>query len=244
MDTTPAARSRQHPSGRPDASQTRPDARATPGSDNAGLGGIGIAAGAGLLAAAAVTAYLNRPTRDASVASARREALLTYLVDHLRGADAAIHVVHRLSRTHAGTRDGRLFRELAEEFEEDREVVRSVVALVGPARHGRRRALGKAAGVLMDLGAGGRPGDLSLLLTLEALAIGIQGKRCLFRALQELGEPISLGNHSFQAMEARAIRQWTAVDDRRRALAAMTFPALGERTEARTADRDRPGPGR
>lgn len=203
------------------------------------LGSIGVAAGAGLLAAVAVTAYWRRPRKDESVATARRQALLAYLTDHLRGADAAIHVVDRLARTHAGTRDGRLFRELAEEFEEDREVVRSLIQHLGPSRRARPRALGYATSVLLDLGAGGPPGDLSLLLTLEALAIGIQGKRCLFRALHELGEPISLGNHSFLAMESRAVRQWKTVDERRRALAAMTFPALGQRIESKAVEGDR-----
>ena len=58
-------------------------------------------------------------------------------------------------------------------------------------------------------------------------------------ALHELGEPISLGNHSFLVMESRAVRQWTTVDERRRALAAMTFPALGQRIESKAVEDDR-----
>jgi hypothetical protein len=200
---------------------------------------LGISAGAGIAAGIALTAYLRRPGRSAGVATARRQALLTYLGDHLRGADTAIDVVERLARTHAGSRDGRLFRQLADEFEDERAVVRSLIAHLGPLSRTRSRAAGSATGALLNMTAGGEPGDLSLLLTLEALAIGIQGKRCMWRALQELGDPPSLGTHTFAALETRAVRQWEAVDDRRRMLAAMTFPALGQRGDSRQTRGDR-----
>ena len=43
-------------------------------------------------------------------------------------AVAAIHVVRRLSATHEDAADGRSFRQLAEEFEQDRATVRALLA--------------------------------------------------------------------------------------------------------------------
>jgi hypothetical protein len=83
------------------------------------------------------------------------------------------------------------------------------------------------SGRVLSLAAGGEPGDLSLLRTLEGLSIGIQGKRCMWRALQELGSAVAPGRETFVALESRALRQWERVEARRRALAAVTFPTLG-----------------
>ena len=76
----------------------------------------------------------------------------------------------------------------------------------------------------MRVAAGGEPGDLSLLRTLEGLAIGVQGKRCLWRALQNVrAVPSTVLGMSFVELEAKAVRQWEAIEDRRRTLAVLTF---------------------
>jgi len=69
------------------------------------------------------------------------------------------------------------------------------------------------------------PGDLSLLRTLEALAVGVQGKRCLWRALQDLRSlPSTVGGMTFVALEAKAVRQWEAIEDA--LLTSRTFSAV------------------
>jgi hypothetical protein len=74
--------------------------------------------------------------------------------------------------------------------------------------------------------AGGAPGDLSLFRTLEALAIGVQGKRCLWRAAQALvGLPHPPGHRSFVELEADAVHQWETIEQHRRSLVAATFSA-------------------
>ena len=75
--------------------------------------------------------------------------------------------------------------------------------------------------------------ELSLLRTLEALAIGIQGKRCMWRALQTLDTARSTTQINPVELEAKALRQWEAVEGRRHVLAAMTFPTLGSDTHPR-----------
>jgi hypothetical protein len=172
-----------------------------------------------------VTAYLARPARR-SASTRYGEALIAYLRDHLSGSDVALRVVHRLGSTHQGHQDRTLFRRLSDEFEEDRAVVRRLLTLLGASGRSIKRAAGYASGAVLSVTAGGEPGDLSLLRTLEALAIGVQGKRCLWRALQNLRTvPSTVDGMTFVELEARAVRQWEAIEGRRRALVERTFAA-------------------
>jgi hypothetical protein len=180
--------------------------------------------------AAALATYLTRSTTRASAGAGKREALITYLREHLSGADAAIQVVRRLASPRKGAQDAQLFQRLAEEFDEDRATVRSLLRQLGTSPRSPKRAAGYASGVLLSWVAGGSPGHLALLRTLEALAIGIQGKRCMWRALQtlETGRRSDLPN--MVELESKALRQWEAVEERRRTLAATTFAGFGSNT--------------
>ena len=126
-------------------------------------------------ATAGLTAYLRWPARQ-SASTRQRRALIAYLRDHLSGADMAIRVVHRLGSPNRGTEDGTLFRRLSKEFEEDHSVVRTLLTHLGASGRSIKRAAGFASGAVLSVPAGGEPGDLSLLRTLEALAIGVQSR--------------------------------------------------------------------
>ncbi len=190
----------------------------------AALGAVAVAAG--------VTAYLAWPARRSSASLRKRQALSAYLRDHLSGSDVALRVVHRLDSTHQGTEDGPLFRRLSKEFEEDREVVRTLLTHLGASGRLIKRAAGYASGAVLSVTAGGEPGDLSLLRTLEALAIGVQGKRCLWRALQNVRTvPSAVDGMTFVELEAKAVRQWEAIEERRCGLVARTFSAAASRAE-------------
>jgi hypothetical protein len=77
-----------------------------------------------------------------------------------------------------------------------------------------------------------RLGDLSLLRTFEALAVGVRGKRCMWRALQTLRSvPSTAQGMNFVELEAKAVRQWEAIEERRRALVERTFSAAASRAE-------------
>jgi len=189
---------------------------------------------AGLVTVAALAGYLAPPVR-LSRAAVRRRSLAAYLRDHLSGADAAIHVVRRLASIHEHSQDGPLFRRLAEEFEQDRATVRFLLRQLGVFTQSPKRAAGRASAFVLGLAAGGRPGQLSLLRTFEALAIGIQGKRCMWRALQVLETPLSPTGINARDLESKALRQWEAVEERRRELAATTFPTFGPEAHSTTA---------
>jgi hypothetical protein len=188
------------------------------------LGAVTVAAG--------VTAYLAWPARRSSTSLRKRQALIAYLRDHLTGSDVALRVVDRLGSTHQGTEDGTLFRRLSTEFEEDRAVVRTLLTQLGASGRSIKRAAGYASGTVLSVTAGGDPGDLSLLRTLEALAIGVQGKRCMWRALQNLRiVPSTVQGMNVVELEAKAVRQWEAIEERRCALVERTFSAAASRAE-------------
>ena len=186
------------------------------------LGAVAVAVG--------LTTWLARPARRARTSTRGREALIAYLRDHLSGSDVAVRVVHRLVSTDRGAADRPLFERLAKEFEEDRAVVRAVLNELGASGRSLKRAVGVASGTVLGVTAGGDPGELSLLRTLEGLSIGVQGKRCMWRALQSLHPvPSTVRDMDFIELEAKAIRQWEAIEERRRSLVARTFS-----TESRT----------
>ena len=188
------------------------------------LGAVAVAAG--------VTAYLAWPARRSSTSLRKRQALIAYLRDHLTGSDVALRVVHRLGSTHQGTEDGALFRRLSTEFEEDRAVVRTLLTQLGASGRSIKRAAGYASGTVLNVTAGGDPGDLSLLRTFEALAIGVQGKRCMWRALQNLRTvPSTVQGMDFVELEAKAVHQWEAIEERRCAFVERTFSAAASRAE-------------
>ena len=87
-----------------------------------------------------------------------------------------------------------------------------------------KRIAGRATGTVLQVVSGGQPGDLSLFRTIEALAIGVQGKRCLWRAAQRLATyPPAPGRRSFVELEEAAVSQWQEIERYRSALALRTF---------------------
>jgi hypothetical protein len=125
-----------------------------------------------------------------------------------------------------------LFRRLFKEFEEDRSVVQTLLTRLGASGRSIKRAAGFTSGAVLSVTAGGEPGDLSLLRTLEALAIGVQGKRCLWRALQNLRTvPSTVQGMDLVELAAKAVNQWEAIEERRLALVERTFSAAASRAE-------------
>jgi len=193
-------------------------------SDNFTAGVLGAAVVVGLGVAA--VSYSRQRSSGARVHRSLDKGanLAAYLREHLTGADAAIQVVDRLRLVHAGTQEGRLFAALFDEFREEREVVRALLEEIGATPLSLKRLAGQASGAILDVAAGGERGDLSLFRTLEGLAIGVQGKRCMWRALQSLfGDQPIPSARTLAGLEAMAVRQWEAIERQRQTLARATF---------------------
>ena len=195
--------------------------------------GLSSAVGALAIVGAAVALQQARHRRhhQRPTGGDQHAALAAYLREHLSGADVAIQTVERLRSTE--TEDGRLFSALFHDFQKEREAVRRLLKRIGASPQSAKRVASRAAAIVLKRTAGGEPGELSLFRTLEALAVGVQGKRCMWRALQTLEPALpASADKSFAAFEADAVRQWEALDQRRRSLALETFGS--PRPSART----------
>ncbi|HUR35211.1 MAG TPA: hypothetical protein VM032_15515 [Vicinamibacterales bacterium] len=152
----------------------------------------------------------------------KRRNLEAYLIDHLTGSDAAFRIVTRLKDSDRSVAVKRLAAELCDEFAQERSVVEATVRALGQRPVSPKRAVGGAAGRVLEAIAGGDAGDLALFRTLESLAIGVQGKRLLWRALGQLALP-SLPSSRCHELEALAVDQWTRIEHMRLQLVKATF---------------------
>ena len=120
-----------------------------------------------------------------------RDHIATYLNDHLAGATGAVELLEHLEKEHAGTEVGRLSAELHAEVEADRQALKSIMERLQVSQSRTRKAaawLGEKAAELklrLDDPAGG---SLRLFESLEALSLGIEGKKSLWRALAATAE--------------------------------------------------------
>jgi hypothetical protein len=112
-----------------------------------------------------------------------------YLNDHLAGATLGVELARRATRENAGTELGDFLRELTREIEEDRQSLVSLMRALGVAPSRVKVAGAWAAEKLGRLKLNGQVSGyspLSCLVELEGLAGGIEGKRSLWRSLQQL----------------------------------------------------------
>jgi hypothetical protein len=121
------------------------------------------------------------------VADARRRYLGIYVNDHVAGSTGAIELTRRASGQYEGSELGTFFSRIGQEISEDRATLEAIMARNGisHARHKHAAAwLAEKAGRLKFNGALLRRSPLTPFVELETLAIGINGKLLLWRALQ------------------------------------------------------------
>jgi hypothetical protein len=147
------------------------------------------------------------------------EGLIIYLNDHLAGSVAALELLDHLIRVQPGTAGARTLAVLRTEVEEDQQTLQSLLREVGGKESRVRRGaawlaekLGQAKLRLDDPGRG----ELQTLEALETLALGIQGKSALWRALAVASVHLPQVRHrDFAALEERAQNQFQRVDSLR-----------------------------
>lgn len=157
-----------------------------------------------------------------------------YLNDHLAGAGGGISLLKRMARAHRGSDAGPRLALLAEEVTEDRDSLREVMtSLDVPVNH-VRALLGVAAAQAGRLKGNGRVlarSPLSDVLELEAIRVGVEGKKELWRTLHTLArtEP-RLGTEAIGRLLARAERQASTLETLR--LAAVDRALRGRSPQA------------
>lgn len=120
-----------------------------------------------------------------------REHIATYLNDHLAGATGAVELLEHLEKEHADTEVGRLASGLLADIEADRQTLKSLMEGLQVSESRTRKAAGwlgeKAAELKLRLDDP-KGGSLRLFESLEALSLGIEGKKSLWRALAAAAE--------------------------------------------------------
>jgi hypothetical protein len=154
--------------------------------------------------------------------------LTTYLNDHLAGSVVALELLDHLIGRQEGV-DRALLAGLHTEIQEDQELLRRLLHELGAKESAVRKAaawltekLGQAKLRIDDPGSG----DLHALEALEALALGIQGKLALWRALHAIQDNIpQLSTLDYSELQARALDQFSRVDRLRLQVASRALIA-------------------
>lgn len=155
------------------------------------------------------------------------ENLSSYLNDHLAGSVGALELLDRLIDTYKGKPLEQFFTDLRNEIDADQETLKELIASLGEEESTVRKAgawvLEKISRGKVQLGVNGEEG-MGLFLALEGLALGIHGKRSLWRALAVAAETIPrLRNRDYVELEKRAVEQHNRVEAKRLEVAREIF---------------------
>jgi hypothetical protein len=155
------------------------------------------------------------------------EELATYLNDHLAGSVGAIELLDRLVETYEGQPLGKFFQTVRREIHDDQEQLRGLIQKLGIQESAVRKAGAWIAEKLsrpkIELDDD-RQANAGLFLALEALVLGITGKRSLWRALRAASRTLpELARLDYSGLEERAIEQCELVEAKRLELARTVF---------------------
>src|SRR5436190_14186690 len=147
------------------------------------------------------------------------EELSSYLNDHLAGGVAALELLDRLIEASQGKSLERFFREVRNEVEADHETLKELITKLGEKESAVRKAgawiVEKVSRAKIQLSKT-EEGEMGLFLALEALALGITGKRMLWRALAAAAESVpQLRGPDYPRLEERAVEQYNRMETER-----------------------------
>jgi hypothetical protein len=155
------------------------------------------------------------------------DALKRYLQDHLAGSVAALQLMETLADHERGLPLEQKLRVLHYEVTEEQERLKAILARLESEESSLKRAgawltekLHRARLALVERA----DPALARLEGLESLALGLQGKLALYRALEDVApnEP-RLGGYPFAALQARTLLQHAMVEQERMAAARTAF---------------------
>lgn len=145
-----------------------------------------------------------------------QESLAIYLNDHLAGSVAALELLDHLIRLEQGKPRERALAQIRSEVEEDQKALQALLQGIGGKESRVRQAaawitekLGRAK-LLLDASESG--GEIQMLESLEALALGIQGKASLWRSLAAAAVRVEAKAMDYAGLEQRAMSQFQRVE--------------------------------
>jgi putative membrane protein len=183
---------------------------------------------------------MNTTARTSPDGPTRQKRLVIYLNDHLAGATAGVELARRMTREHHGSAYGEILESLRKEISQDRQdLVRLLADLDVPVRRYKTYGawLGEKAARMKPNGRLLRRSGLALLIEIEALRLGAQGKASLWRGLLAASAQDSrLDADRLEELLRRAVRQIKTLDSlHARAATELLFPAMRPAPESTPA---------
>jgi hypothetical protein len=167
------------------------------------------------------------PNRSEGDVTKGRELLGIYLNDHLAASIAGHELAKRSAKSNKGTGFGPFLQELAAEIEADQRSLRLVMDRLGVKPNPIKDSgawLAEKIGRLKLNGSLTGYSELSRVVELEGLAVGIVGKAALWRSLKTAFSE-GLDGVDLDELMARAEKQRTGVEEHRVKAAAIAFTA-------------------
>lgn len=144
------------------------------------------------------------------------KAMDVYLNDHLAGAMLGSDLAEQIEARAAGTPLGEVMESLRLQIEEDRQTLIGLMQRIGSSRNPVKQAgawVTEKASRLKFAGVTSGEPELGMFMALESLALGVQGKLSLWKALEQvadqhpaiasvnLGDLIQRAQHQSQTLE-------------------------------------------
>jgi hypothetical protein len=150
-----------------------------------------------------------------------------YLNDHLSGSIAGVEVAEKLRSKNEGTPFGTALAGLVLEVKEDRATLENLMDRLGIERNPAKQVAGRSIEKLGRLRTSKpltRSGEVSRLMDIEALELGIDGKFAMWRALKEVADlDVQLSATDLDGLAERARRQRELLEPYRLRAAAFAF---------------------
>jgi hypothetical protein len=160
---------------------------------------------------------------------AANNALDVYLNNHLAGSTAGRDLARKLVNDTAGTPHAQVMETLLADIQADRVTLEDVMDRLEVERQALKQAatwVAEKVGQLRFAGPVTGSPELSLLLEMESLSMGIHAKGALWQALGEaLATDPRLAEIDFDSLVKRAHDQIGRLEAPRTAAAARAFPA-------------------
>lgn len=149
-----------------------------------------------------------------------------YLNDHLTGAMLGSKLAGQIQARHRGTQLGEVMSSIAQEIEEDRETLVGLMQRMDAPRNPIKQASGWIAekASRLKFGHAYRQPNHGAFMALEALTLGVHGKRSLWSALQRVAnEYPTLASAHLDQLLVRAEAQHATLERERLKLAERTL---------------------
>ena len=147
------------------------------------------------------------------------KAMDVYLNDHLGGATVGANLARQIADHAEGTPLADVMTRLHAEIDEDRQTLLDLMERMDVTRNPVKVAAGwlaEAASRLKFSGATSGESDHGIFMALESMALGVQGKLSLWRALRQVrDEHPPLAALDLDALVARAEVQYATLERER-----------------------------